>query len=462
MSTFQSEFVQIATGLLVCAVGLLASVISAFRLKTKDFTLLNFGLFAFWYGLRILVETQTMKMLVGFPFTAPYFHGLLTYALLIPFSALLVNLFGRGFYGSMVWVFWSTIVYTVLALVYDSFQPGPLTDVAVYRPLAVVWGLAWIINVLFSRSGREVELRVLQIVFLATLVLMIIDQLISIGALSWKVQLEQPGHFILFVGLGFVAVHHFFVNERKLHSIEQEIDIARRIQESNLPATLNCPGGIDIAARYVPMSIVAGDFYDIQTHNASGVGILIADVSGHGVGAALIGSMLKVCYASQAPHLADPALVLTQMNRILQGMIKDSFITACSVFIDFKSEVIRYSIAGHPPPIVWRKSSLETVRLSRAGTILGPFPDAVYENEEVPLAKGDRLVLYTDGLTETTSKTGEFYGERRLEEVIKASSNDSPNVTADHVVEQVIKWSRRSGGKSLDDDLTLIVADVYR
>lgn len=246
----------------------------------------------------------------------------------------------------------------------------------------------------------------------------------------------------------------------KLQSIEQEIEIARRIQKSNLPANTNFPGGVDIAARYVPMSTVAGDFYDIQTKNETGVGILIADVSGHGVGAALIGSMLKICFASQAPYIDDPAHVLTEINRILQGKMEDSFITACSLFVDFKNKILRYSIAGHPPPFLLRKSDREIVRLTHAGTILGPLPNVAFENEVLRLGKGDRLVLYTDGLIETKGKTGEFYGDKRLEALIKSSSGEAPEFTADRIVEQVIKWSGRSAGRSLDDDLTLIVADV--
>jgi sigma-B regulation protein RsbU (phosphoserine phosphatase) len=278
--------------------------------------------------------------------------------------------------------------------------------------------------------------------------------------LTWAIQLEQPGFAVLFLGLGFVAVHHFFVNERKLHSMEQEIEIARRIQESNLPGSIDFPKGATIAARYVPMSTVAGDFYDVQTKDETGAGILIADVSGHGVGAALIGSMLKVCFATQAPHVADPARVLTEINLALQGKIETSFVTACSLFFDFKKKILRYSIAGHPPPFLLRKSDPDIIKLTHAGTMLGPFPDSVYENEELRLAKGDRLVLYTDGLTETRSRTGELFGDDRLEAVIKALAGDSPDLTADRIVEDLLKWSGRSGGRSLDDDLTLIVVDV--
>jgi hypothetical protein len=460
MNSLQSDLLNIVTGSLVCVAGLLASVIALFRLRSRDFTLLNFGLFGLLYGLRRLAETPTMQTLVGVPFTFPYFRSLLTYALVIPLAAFLVNIFGRGLYNSMRWVFWSTIVYGLAAVAYDLSRSEPLADVAIYRPIVVLWAFVWIGNLIVAGRKRDIETRILQGVFLATLSFMLIDQLISMNILSWELRLQQPGFAVLFLGLGFVAVHHFFVNERKLHSVEQEIEIARRIQESNLPAKMDLPKEIDIAARYVPMSTVAGDFYDIQAKDETGVGILIADVSGHGIGAALIGSMLKICFASQAPHIEDPAHILTEINRVLHGKIENSFVTACAIFIDFKKGVLRYSIAGHPPPILRRASCSESIRLTHAGILLGPFPDFVYENEELGLTKGDRLVLYTDGLTETKSRTGEFFGDDRFETLVEAQMGDSAEAAADHIVGQIVRWSGRLTTGSPDDDLTLLVVDL--
>jgi serine phosphatase RsbU (regulator of sigma subunit) len=372
----------------------------------------------------------------------------------------MVDIYGHGFYNSMLWVYRSTIIYVLVALPYDLLSGGPLTDVAIYRPIVVLWAVVWIVNVLFSKRRRDIELQILQVVFLIYLILMLIDQLMSMRVVSLGINVEKPGFAMLILGLGVVAIHHFLVNERKLHSIEQEIEIARRIQESNLPARLRVPKDIDMASKYIPMSTVAGDFYDIQIQDDHGIGILIADVSGHGIGAALVGSMLKICFASQVNHIDDPAFVLTEINRILQGKMETSFITACSLFIDFKSKILRYSIAGHPPPFLQRKSDNQILHLSHASTILGPFPDIVYENKEVNLEKGDRLVLYTDGILEAKNKNGEYFGDYQFEEFIKNHIHDSPESMADKTIEQVMKWSGRSAIKSLDDDLTLIVADV--
>jgi serine phosphatase RsbU (regulator of sigma subunit) len=208
------------------------------------------------------------------------------------------------------------------------------------------------------------------------------------------------------------------------------------------------------------MSKVAGDFYDIQIKEKTGVGILIADVSGHGVGAALIGSMLKIAFTSQAEQLSNPARVLSEINRILQGKIEDSFVTACSLFIDTVNGKIIYANAGHPPPILLRRLKKEVYRFPLGGTLLGPFPNSVYENSILDFAKDDRLVLYTDGITETCSKSGELFGEDRLQTLIKESSSNSAEPTADLFIKHLSKWSGRKKGTSLDDDLTLIIIDV--
>jgi serine phosphatase RsbU (regulator of sigma subunit) len=460
MNTLKVDFGDMTAGLFVVFLGLIAVVISLFRLRGKNFSLLNFGLFSTLYGIRWLVETPTMRMLIGFPFTVPYFHGLLTYAFIIPLSGFFVDIFGRGLYDSMLWVFRTTIAYAVVALTYAMFRPQPLSDASVNQSLVVLWCLVWIVNILIIRKEPDIELVVLRIVFLTTLVFITIDNLAIRNAIPFGVRLEHPGFILLIIGLGYVAVHHFSANERKLNDIEQEIEIARRIQQSNLPADIRSPGGIDIAARYVPMTTVAGDYYDVEIINETGIGILIADVSGHGVGAALIGSMLKIAFASQVEHISNPARVLTEMNRILQGKLEQSFVTACSLFIDTANGTICYATAGHPPPLLWRKSTTEMLPLSLGGTILGPFPDAMYENTRLDISKDDRLVLYTDGVTDTSNKTGELFGEDRLEELIKEFSSYPANRAADLIIDHLSKWSDRSHGTSLDDDITLIIVDM--
>ena len=294
VNALKIDFGNIAVSLLVVTVGLIAIAASLFRLKGKDFSLLNFGLFSFLYGLRWLTEIPAMKAIVGFPFTFPYFHGVLTYFVAIPFFALLVNIFGRGLYNSMLWVFYSAIAYALIAIAYDLLNPVPLADVSINRVMVVMWGLIGIINMAFIRRRGDIELNVLRVVFLLIILSFTFDNITALKNYFLSVKLEHPSLILLMIGLGFAALHHTFASYEKLHAIEQEVEIARKIQQSNLPANVSSFKGIDIATRYVPMSTVAGDFYDIQKIDESKAAILIADVSGHGIGAAFIGPMLKI------------------------------------------------------------------------------------------------------------------------------------------------------------------------
>ncbi len=460
MSTLGTDFGNIVAGLFVAAIGLTVVAISLFRLRSRDFSILNFGLICLLAGIRWLAMTPSITTLVGFPFTYPYFYALLTYSEIILLSRLLVEIFGPGLYDSMLWVFRSTIVISIAMVVYGLIRQGAPPQPPISPALLFLWCFVWIVNVLLTRREGSTELLVLRIVIITVLVGPVNDNLVNLHLLPWEFHLERLGLVAWLIGLGYIAAHHFFSNERKLLTIQQEIEIARRIQQSNLPANLCPPHGVDIAARYVPMSEVAGDFYDFQIEDKGGLSILIADVSGHGVGAALVGSMLKIAFASQVEHLSDPATVLTKINRILGGKMEGSFVTACCLFIDVGRGIVRYANAGHSPPVLWRESKKELHRLSNGGTILGPFPNSAYENTALHLSKDDRLVLYTDGIIETRNRAGEFFGDDRLEEYIQAQSNKSADRTAGEFVERLFKWSGRSHERSLDDDLTLIIVEV--
>jgi phosphoserine phosphatase RsbU/P len=144
---------------------------------------------------------------------------------------------------------------------------------------------------------------------------------------------------------------------RQLLSINHELEMARQIQLSILPRETPKIKGLDIAARYVPMSSVAGDFYDFIVVDEQHLGVLVADVSGHGLPAALIASMLKVALAAQFTHASDPARVLGGLNQTLWGKFSHHFVTAAYLFVDMEKNSMSYSAAGHPPLLLWHRST---------------------------------------------------------------------------------------------------------
>jgi sigma-B regulation protein RsbU (phosphoserine phosphatase) len=152
--------------------------------------------------------------------------------------------------------------------------------------------------------------------------------------------------------------------------------------------------------------------------------------------------------------------VLTEINRILQGKIENSFVTAGYFFIHSGNRKISYCLAGHPPQVLIRKANKEVISLLNGGTILGPFPDAVYENAEIEIDKGDRLVLYTDGILETNNSAGISFGDERMVSFFQGTSIESAEQISDQFLSYLSGWSGKSKTISYDDDLTLIIVDI--
>src|ERR1700722_7648946 len=175
----------------------------------------------------------------------------------------------------------------------------------------------------------------------------------------------------------------------QLQTIQKELETARQIQLSILPAEVPKLEGLDIAARYIPMTSVAGDFYDFIMVDEKHLGILIADVSGHGMPAALIASMLKIALAAQVPHAADPAQVLSGLNQALCGKFQHHYVTAVYLFIDMAKGTLAYAGAGHPPSLMWGTSSKGVRDVEENGLFLGKFPWATYSSLELPFSAGD-------------------------------------------------------------------------
>jgi sigma-B regulation protein RsbU (phosphoserine phosphatase) len=164
-------------------------------------------------------------------------------------------------------------------------------------------------------------------VFLVWLLFILHVNLLALKILPGR-NVEVLGALIFIACLGYLSANRTFANEERLLAVDKESEIAHRIQSSTLPQSVPTLTGLEITACYVPMSAVAGDFYDFLCIDERRVGILVADVTGHGVPAALIAAMRKIALAGQEEHAHDPALVLTGLNRSLCGKFDAHFVTA--------------------------------------------------------------------------------------------------------------------------------------
>jgi sigma-B regulation protein RsbU (phosphoserine phosphatase) len=219
-----------------------------------------------------------------------------------------------------------------------------------------------------------------------------------------------------------------------------------------LPASFPDSPAFRIAARYVPMKSVAGDLYDVLTADASHVGLLIADVSGHGVPAALIASMVKMAAVSQRDHVAHPARLLSGMNRALCGNTRGQYVTAAYAYLDAATRELRYGAAGHPSMLLLRNGGV--TEIAENGLLLAAVDGVSYADTTIPLEAGDRLLLYTDGLVEARNRAGEMFGDAALIAKLRHTGEIAPAEAADSIIAAVQGWAH-----SQDDDLTVLICD---
>jgi len=241
-----------------------------------------------------------------------------------------------------------------------------------------------------------------------------------------------------------------------LLAVQRELETARRIQRSLLPREPERVRGLDVAVRYLPMTAVAGDIYDFVELGSSRLGILVADVCGHGVPAALLASMVKLAFSTQADAAHDPGLVLTMMNRILSRHLEHGFVTAVYAVVDTEAGRITVANAGHPPLLIGRPDR-HVEGIDERGLMLGVFPDARYANREVDLRPGDLILLYTDGVTETRNPSGEFFDDERVRRWLTAGNGGGASRLADGALRDLNAWR---GGAVPEDDITFVVARV--
>jgi sigma-B regulation protein RsbU (phosphoserine phosphatase) len=203
------------------------------------------------------------------------------------------------------------------------------------------------------------------------------------------------------------------------------------------------------------MTSVAGDFYEFIYTESGTVGLLIADVSGHGVPAALIASMVKVAIQSQRHDAANPDRLLAGVNEALCGNTQNQFVTAAYVYLDPARGELCYAAAGHPPMLRLREGQISHVEEN--GLILALLSSAIYTSTKRPLLKGDRLLLYTDGVVEAENADEEEFGHERLGSLLRTSESMTAEETADLILNTVRGWS-----SSQADDLTVLVCDYQR
>ncbi len=213
-------------------------------------------------------------------------------------------------------------------------------------------------------------------------------------------------------------LHDELYEKNKL--IEFELDIAKQIQKFIVPVDFPGVTYPHITGTYLPIEDIGGDYYDCYEINSYTTGFLIADVTGHGIPAALIMSMSKMLFSLYAPRYTQTSEFFSVINNeMLKFLIGGQYITAFYVIYNKETGRITFSNAGHTKALYYRKASGNVLALDAYGLFVGIADDVEYEQKSIAVAEGDRLLLYTDGVTELKSRDKEEYGVSRLAASIK-------------------------------------------
>lgn len=461
LATARGQLVEIISGTFFLSIGLAACAIAAIR-RSGVRLLLRLGIWSAMYGTGLL--TRTPEIVAALPkwlqAGIPYVNAIIAYlTVVVAFLAFLQLAVGR-----LRLVIQSIIVAGIIVAVVGVgwvVFGGSEDKFIGYNYVITVTGLLVLLTVLAVKKLSEKFLVLLNRRILAGGMLIFVSVALWVN-LSRTLNYNTPavvndlGFAAFLLSLGYVSVQMVFAHERRLLSIEKELEVARQLQSSILPATIPEIQNVQIAVSYQPMAAVAGDFYEFVRADGKRLGLLVADVTGHGVPAALIASMIKVAMQSVEACAHDPREVLRELNRILFKQIHEQYVSAAYLWIDTESGKACYSAAGHPPLLCWRDARLE--RIESNGLLFGIIPDPDYPVREFALRAGDRLVLYTDGLIEPQNPSGESFGDHKLEEVIRKNQSRPPAELLEQMLAEVRAWL--PGSQPQQDDITLVVIDV--
>lgn len=427
-------------------VGIVAGAFGLFRHKV-DALLLWFALLVIAYGQRLWLQTGTVTLIIPHSVFFVSFQTAINYLIPIPAAfyfqaAGFLSRFGKQLTYALTAFFLALFTITIIA--------GPMRVLQRANNVVVI-GIFCMLALRFLRTPTgDRDLIMVRRGLLVFAAFALSD---NIAGITGHYPFTEPVGFVFFLSaLGIVAARRSSRRDQALYEVQKELEVARRIQMAILPGAYPESSVFRVASRYVPMSSVAGDFYDYLVAEEQRAGLLVADVSGHGVPAALIASMVKLSASSQKAHAADPAALLNEMNAALCGNTQSQFVTAAYVYLDAESSVLRYAAAAHPPMLLLRNGKI--TEITENGLMLAAFPFATYTAATHPLLPGDRIVLYTDGVLEATDGRQQEFGQARLQQLVCEQEKASPEELAALIMRTVQQWSLMQ-----EDDLTVVVCD---
>ncbi|ACL02913.1 protein serine/threonine phosphatase [Desulfatibacillum aliphaticivorans] len=240
----------------------------------------------------------------------------------------------------------------------------------------------------------------------------------------------------------------------------KRLELAREVQQNLLPKRPPKVNGLDIAARSVSAQQVGGDYFDfLKANEEQRLTVAVGDITGHGVGAALLMTTARALVRRRSRRDGDLAQIVSDINKQLAPDVADSgkFMTLFLAEVDISKMVVRYANAGHDPAMVYDPTNKVFETLEGGGLILGPFESSVYEQYETGISPGHIITLGTDGIWETSNFEGKYYGKKNLQKVVA----DNAHLPAEQIVDKVLEsLNAFRSPKVQEDDLTLVIIKI--
>ena len=453
-----AELSATAYGSILLAVGL-ALVVSGLIFRPRGtLEVPAFGAALLLHGARALGEIEAVRTASELPEELFAYSGAICFYFISAASYLFIDQYwGPGLWKSLRRVWQFHLAFAVVAAATDLYSGSPGSFMDASGTLVVVYRVILLGNIVTrSLETRREDIYVLYGIGVV-LVCTVHDVLATAGVLSWTLEARPIGIVAVMVALACSILLRARADDRQLGTLSAQLSTAREIQKSLLPPKSMHPAMCPHAIRYIPMDAVGGDLYDFIRIDADRFAVLVADVAGHGIPAALLSTMLKTAAAAQSHVGGQPGRVVREINRRLHGQLDGYLVTLVYAVVDTRERQLALSNAGHPAPLLRRRGQAAATEIGSAAAAIGLIEDETYATTRLPLESGDRLVFYTDGLTEAESPDGERFSVDNVKKLLAEDRESDVEQWTDRLLESVKRWRGRADAQ---DDLTVVSLDI--
>ncbi len=433
-------------------------------IRMKDeISIVLFGVFCFIITVRVLSTNNFIERI----FQNSFVHETrmaLEYGTIVlgtsVFMEFIYNLFPRFFYRRIFYFFHACnaglILFTVIspANIFSQY-------VDLFFIVLITGCMYMIIMLIREACNFTTGASIILIGFILFFITIANDILYSKSMIN-TVYIAQAGLVFFIICLAIVLSNRYaqaLKTSARRTQLEEELIIARKIQQKLLPVEIPDSSFFSHSSRYIPVDTVGGDFYDIF-ENDERLLLFIADVSGHGLPGAFLSLITKMSLESivKSEIGKNPAEILEALNTTIYNYtVNSNFVTAFLGSIDKQTKTFTFAKAGHMPPLIYRKKTKQFLDVTLKGRAMGWFDTVAAFAFEINLQEGDRIVLYTDGITENRNSGGELFGEKRLKELIEKYAQDTPENFSTKLMKELEKHNNLN---NFEDDITLLVVDI--